>query len=89
MAHACSVTKALYFAGGTPIKNLMNHENQDCLEVINTQLKGFAQNTKDCKVVYQVAQKGTHYLTPHMERRKMFTTYDDFGKCIEIGNYWA
>jgi hypothetical protein len=49
MAHACSVTKALYF-GGTPVKNLMNHETQDYLKVINTHLKSFAQNTKDCKV---------------------------------------
>jgi hypothetical protein len=84
MARACGEAKSLYFVGA-PIKNLMNCGIQDRLKVINTGLKGFARNTKDCKVVYRVAQEGIHFLAPHMEKRKIFATYDDFGKCIESG----
>jgi hypothetical protein len=84
MARACGEAKALYFVGST-IKNLMDRRIQDRLKVINTGLKGFARNTKDCKVVYRVAQEGIHYLAPHMEKRKVVATYGDFSKCIETG----
>jgi hypothetical protein len=84
MARACGEAKALYFVGA-PIKNLMNHGIQDRLKVINTGLKGFGRNTKDCKIVYRVAQEGIHYLAPHMEKRKIVASYENFGKCIESG----
>ena len=84
MARACGDAKALYFVG-TPIKNLMNHGIQDRVTIVNTGLKGFARNTKDCKVVYRVAQEGIHYLAPHMTKRKIIATYGDFSKCVRAG----
>jgi hypothetical protein len=84
MARACGDAKALYFVG-RPIKNLMNRGIQDRVTVVNTGLKGFARNTKDCKVVYRVAQEGIHYLAPHMTKRKIIATYGDFSKCVDAG----
>jgi hypothetical protein len=82
MARACGDAKALYFVC-TPIKNLMNRGIQDRVTVLNTGLKAFARNTKDCKVVYRVVQEGIHYLAPHMTKRKIVATYGDFSKCVD------
>ena len=84
MARAFSEAKALYFVGA-PIKNLMDRGIQERVTIVNTGLKGFARNNKECKVVYRVAQEGIHYLAPHMTKRKIYAGLKDFSKCLNTG----
>ena len=85
MARANSDAKSLYFVGA-PIKSLMDRGIQERVTIINSGLKSFGRNNKECEVVYRVAQEGIQYIAPHMSKRKIVANLDDFSKCIQVGN---
>mmetsp|Transcript_17368 Transcript_17368/g.36296 ORF Transcript_17368/g.36296 Transcript_17368/m.36296 type:complete len:887 (+) Transcript_17368:176-2836(+) len=73
--------KVLYFVSKT-IRSLIDRGIQDKLNVINSGLKGFSRNNKECDVQYRVAQEGVHFVAPHMKKRKIVANLKDFEMCL-------
>lgn len=74
--------KVLYFMTRTIKSLLIDNGIQDKLTVINSGLKGFTRNNKNCEVNYRVAQEGVHFVAPHMRKRKISATLKDFELCL-------
>jgi len=74
--------KVLYFMTRTIKSLLIDRGIQDKLTVINSGLKGFTRNNKDCEVGYRVAQEGVHFVAPHMKKRKISANLKDFELCL-------
>ena len=53
------------------------------MTVINSGLKAFTRNNKDCDVGYRVAQEGVHFVAPHMTKRKISASLQDFEMCLK------
>eukprot|EP00978_Attheya_sp_CCMP212_P011427 scaffold28204_cov42-Attheya_sp.AAC.2 len=85
MARACGDAKILYFISNSITSNLIDRGIQDRLTVINSGLKAFERNSKDCLVNYRVAQEGIHFVAPHMTKQKIVADPMDFVKCIAPG----
>ena len=83
MARANGEAKTLFFLA-EPIKDMIDRGIQERLTVINSGLKAFSKNNKDCKVLYRVAQEGVHYVAPHMMKRKIVADLVDFWRCISV-----
>jgi len=75
-------SKVLYFITNTIKKHLIGKGIQEKVIVINTGLKGFVRNNKDCEVRYRVAQEGVHFVAPHMTKRKFSANLKDFEMCL-------
>jgi len=75
-------SKVLYFITNTIKTHLIGKGIQEKLIVINTGLKGFVRNNKDCEVRYRVAQEGVHFVAPHMKKRKFSANLKDFEMCL-------
>eukprot|EP00536_Pseudo-nitzschia_multiseries_P004168 jgi/Psemu1/253358/estExt_Genewise1Plus.C_680013 len=74
--------KVLYFVSKTIRTLLIDRGIQDKLNVINSGLKGFTRNNKECVVNYRVAQEGVHFVAPHMKKRKIVASLKDFELCL-------
>ncbi|VEU38324.1 unnamed protein product [Pseudo-nitzschia multistriata] len=74
--------KILYFVSKTIRSLLIDRGIQDKLNVINSGLKGFTRNNKECVVDYRVAQEGVHFVAPHMKKRKFAANLKDFEMCL-------
>mmetsp|Transcript_12033 Transcript_12033/g.28536 ORF Transcript_12033/g.28536 Transcript_12033/m.28536 type:complete len:881 (+) Transcript_12033:68-2710(+) len=74
--------KVLYFLTKTIKSLLIDKGIQEKVTVINSGLKGFVRNNKDCKVGYRVAQEGVHFVAPHMKKRKISANVMDFEMCL-------
>jgi len=81
MIRSGSDGKVLYFITKT-IKSLIDRGIQDKVTVINSGLKGFQRNNKDCDVPYRVSQEGVHFVAPHMKKRKISANLKDFELCL-------
>jgi len=75
-------SKVLYFITNTIKTQLIDKGIQDKVTVVNTGLKGFVRNNKDCEVRYRVAQEGVHFVAPHMKKRKFSANLKDFEMCL-------
>mmetsp|Transcript_6418 Transcript_6418/g.18329 ORF Transcript_6418/g.18329 Transcript_6418/m.18329 type:complete len:937 (-) Transcript_6418:158-2968(-) len=82
MVRAGGDGKVLYFVSKTIRKLLIDRGIQDKLNVINSGLKGFTRNNKECVVNYRVAQEGVHFVAPHMKKRKIAANLKDFELCL-------
>jgi len=78
-----SSCKMLYFVGKA-VKRFMDGGLQDRIMVVNTGLRAFERNAKECDVSYRVTQEGIHYLVPYMTTRKITIDIEDFVKCIQL-----
>lgn len=74
--------KILYFVTKTIKSFLIDRGIQDKLTVVNSGLKAFQRNNKDCEVGYRVAQEGVHFVAPHMKKRKLSANLKDFEMCL-------
>lgn len=74
--------KVLYFMTRTIKSLLIDRGIQDKVTVINSGLKGFTRNNKDCEVGYRVSQEGVHFVAPHMKKRKISANIKDFEMCL-------
>eukprot|EP00339_Tiarina_fusa_P000842 CAMPEP_0117026604 /NCGR_PEP_ID=MMETSP0472-20121206/19540_1 /TAXON_ID=693140 ORGANISM="Tiarina fusus, Strain LIS" /NCGR_SAMPLE_ID=MMETSP0472 /ASSEMBLY_ACC=CAM_ASM_000603 /LENGTH=899 /DNA_ID=CAMNT_0004733651 /DNA_START=122 /DNA_END=2821 /DNA_ORIENTATION=+ len=81
MIRACSDAKVLYFMSDS-VKALIDNGIQQRVTVINSGLKSFVRNNKECDVDYRIAQEGVHFVAPHMTKRKLSVKVDDFKKCL-------
>jgi len=79
---ACGDSKVLYFVTNTVKTHLIDKGIQEKVTVINTGLKGFVRNNKECEVGYRVAQEGVHFVAPHMTKRKISANLKDFELCL-------
>jgi 16S rRNA C967 or C1407 C5-methylase (RsmB/RsmF family) len=84
MGRACGEAKVLYFLSDS-IKKLIDDGMQQRLTVVNSGLKGFERNNKECEVRYRLAQEGIHFVAPHMTKRKIYADVEDFRKFLETG----
>jgi len=75
--------KVLYFMTRTIRSELIDKGIQDKVTVINSGLKAFTRNNKDCDVGYRVAQEGVHFVAPHMTKRKISASLQDFEMCLK------
>ena len=83
MIRAGGDAKVLYFITKT-LHSFIDKGIQDRLTVVNSGLKGFVRNNKECEVLYRLAQEGIHFVVPHMNsKRKIAAKIDDFKKCLE------
>lgn len=82
MVRSGSDGKVLYFMTRTIKALLIDRGIQDKVTVINSGLKGFQRNNKDCEVGYRVSQEGVHFVAPHMKKRKLSAKLKDFEMCL-------
>lgn len=82
MIRSGSDGKVLYFITKTIKSLLIDRGIQDKVTVINSGLKGFQRNNKDCQVPYRVSQEGVHFVAPHMKKRKISANLKDFELCL-------
>ena len=82
MIRSGSDGKVLYFITKTIKSLLIDRGIQDKVTVINSGLKGFQRNNKDCEVPYRVSQEGVHFVAPHMKKRKISANLKDFELCL-------
>ena len=82
MIRSGSDGKVLYFLTKTIKSLLIDNGIQEKVTVINSGLKGFTRNNKDCEVGYRVAQEGVHFVAPHMKKRKILANMTDFEMCL-------
>ena len=75
-------SKVLYFVTNSIKTHLIDKGLQEKVTVINTGLKGFVRNNKECEVGYRVAQEGVHFVAPHMTKRKISANLKDFELCL-------
>lgn len=79
-----SETKVVYFVSKT-VKTLMDYGIQDRLTVINSGLKAFERNSKECDAKYRLTQDAIHFTATYMKKRKISVCFDDYSKCIASG----
>jgi hypothetical protein len=65
------------------VKDLIDLGLQKRVTVVNSGLKAFARNNKDCDVRYRICHEGSHFLAPHMSKRKYTLDRQDFDKCAQ------
>ena len=82
MIRSCGDGKVLYFVTKTIKSLLIDGGIQEKVTVINSGLKGFQRNNKDCEVGYRVSQEGVHFVAPHMKKRKISSNLKDFEMCL-------
>jgi len=82
MIRAGGDSKVLYFITKTVKTQLIDKGIQEKVTVVNSGLKAFVRNNKDCEVPYRVAQEGIHCVAPHMTKRILSAEVHDFEKCL-------
>lgn len=87
MQRACSDAKVLYFLGSA-VRGLIDQGIQERVTVVNSGLKGFVRNGKgnECEAKYRIAQEGVHFVAPHMTKRKIVASLEDFKLCLDPKN---
>jgi hypothetical protein len=87
MQRACSDAKVLYFLGGA-VRGLIDSGIQERVTVVTSGLKGFVRNGKgsECDAAYRIAQEGVHFVAPHMTKRKIIASSEDFKHCLDAKN---
>jgi len=82
MTRAGGDVKVIYYIA-KPVKDLIDLGIQRRVTVVNTGLKGFVRNNKECSVRYRIAQEGAHFLARHMNKqRKFVVSLKDFMACL-------
>ena len=81
MVRAGGDMKTLFFVTKT-VKKLIDMGLQERVTVVNTGLKAFQRNSKECEVSYRVSQEAINYVAPHMSKRKISVDILDFEKCL-------
>jgi hypothetical protein len=81
MVRAGGDRKTLFFVTKT-VKKLIDMGLQERVTVVNTGLKAFQRNNKECEVSYRVSQEAINYVAPHMSKRKISVDIMDFEKCL-------
>jgi 16S rRNA C967 or C1407 C5-methylase (RsmB/RsmF family) len=81
MTRAGGDAKVIYYIA-KPVKDLIDLGLQDRVTVINSGLKGFIRNNKDCDCRYRIAQEGVHFLVPFIKKRNFVICRDDFNRCM-------
>jgi 16S rRNA C967 or C1407 C5-methylase (RsmB/RsmF family) len=84
MIRACGDSKVLYFMSNS-VKDLIEKGIQQRVTVVNSGLKSFVRTNKLCEVEFRIAQEGVHFVAPHMTKRKLSASMDDFKKCLNSG----
>jgi 16S rRNA C967 or C1407 C5-methylase (RsmB/RsmF family) len=74
--------KVLYFVTKTIRSLLIDRGIQDKVNTINSGVKCFTRNNKECVVNYRVSQEGVHFVAPHMKKRKITANLKDFEMCL-------
>mmetsp|Transcript_29745 Transcript_29745/g.44248 ORF Transcript_29745/g.44248 Transcript_29745/m.44248 type:complete len:976 (-) Transcript_29745:253-3180(-) len=85
MARSDGEAKVFYFISNAIKTKLIDCGIQKRVTVINSGLKSFERNSKECEVNYRIAQEGVQFIAPHMEKRKVIANFNDFSNCIETG----
>jgi 16S rRNA C967 or C1407 C5-methylase (RsmB/RsmF family) len=81
MTRAGGASKIIYFIANG-VKELIDIGLQDRITVVNSGLKSFVRNNKECDCTYRIAQEGVHFLLPYITKRKFVINLDDFKKCM-------
>lgn len=82
MTRAGGDAKVIYYIGAQ-VRALIDLGIQDRVTMINSGLKAFVRNNKECDCKYRVAQEGVHFIAPHMSARKFIASKDDFVNCLQ------
>ncbi|KAL7535379.1 hypothetical protein ACHAXR_009414, partial [Thalassiosira sp. AJA248-18] len=86
MVRASGEAKILYFMSKSIKEELIDRGIQDRVTVINSGLKGFERcSLKDTNVSYRIAQEGIQYVVPHITKRILSASMDDFHTCVKEG----
>lgn len=85
MSREYGKAKVLYFITKAIKNNLIDNGIQEKAMVINSGLRAFERNNKDCDVEYRVTQEGIHYIAPYMTKRFFVVNATDFCICLNPG----
>ncbi|KAL3780293.1 hypothetical protein HJC23_001334 [Cyclotella cryptica] len=86
MARASGEAKVLYFISKAIKEQLIDRGIQNRITVINSGLKAFERcSIQDARAKYRISQEGVQFVVPHMTKRLLVATADDFYKCITGG----
>ena len=85
MVRACGGSKTLYFLSNTVRTKLIDNGIQKRVTIVNSGLKAFQRNNKECEVGYRLSQEAIHFIAPHMTKRKIKASLEDFEQCLVTG----
>ena len=86
MVRESGEAKILYFISKSIKTDLIDRGIQDRVRVINSGLKGFERcSLQDSTVTHRVAQEGIQYVLPHMTKRILKASMEDFYNCVQEG----
>lgn len=84
MARVCGEAKVLHFITKCVKEKLIDRGIQRTT-VINSGLKVFERNNKECEARYRISQEGVHMIVPFMKKRKVVVNFGDFLTCLKSG----
>ena len=85
-ARSSGEAKCLYFVTDAINNTLIDGDSsfQDKVTVINTGLKAFCKNTRQCTARYRLHQEGVHLLIPYFTlKRKIVVTSDEYKLLVQ------
>ena len=85
MVRACGGAKALYFLSNSVKTKLIDKGFQERVTVVNSGLKAFVRNNKECEVNFRLSQEAIHFIAPYMTKRKVHASFEDFEQCLVPG----
>jgi hypothetical protein len=86
MARASGEAKVLYFISKSIKEELIDRGIQNRVTVINSGLKAFERcSIQDARAKYRISQEGVQFVVPHMTKRLLVVSAEDFYKCVSGG----
>lgn len=85
MSRESGKAKVLYFITKSIKEKLIDNGIQQKTMVINSGLRAFERNNKDCEAEYRVTQEGIQYIAPYMTKRFLVANATDFCTCLHPG----
>lgn len=84
MARSAGLAKTVYYLAKSVKEHFIDTNLQERITIVGSGIKGFVRNTNSdaTETPYRISQEGVHFILPHMTKRRVSITPEDFEKCM-------